>query len=72
MIRKEGGVRVSAAVVVWLMFAIILCLINGAIAASKNRSVLGWVLLTLVFGLVATLVLCVIPKVDDDGSWMIK
>lgn len=53
----------------WLISVIVLCVINGAIASSKNRSVIGWVLLTLVFGLIATLVVAVVPGIRDDDSW---
>lgn len=55
--------------VLWLLFIIILCTINGAIAKSKNRSVVAWVLLTLPFGLIATLVVAVVPGLPDDHTW---
>ncbi|WP_169787922.1 hypothetical protein [Alicyclobacillus ferrooxydans] len=50
----------------WLFSLIIIAAINGAIAKSKNRSVIGWVLLTIPFGLIATLVVAVMPGLPYD------
>lgn len=58
--------------VAWLLFVIIIACINGAIAKSKNRSVVGWVLLTIPFGLIATLVVAVVPGLPEDESWKYK
>lgn len=58
--------------IVMFLFVVVLCVINGAIANYKNRSVVAWVLLTLVFGLIATLVVSVMPAVPEDESWKYK
>lgn len=68
---ERGGGDVVAGFAVWFVMGVVLCFINGSIAASKNRNVVGWVLLSLVFGLIATLILAVLPKVDDDGKWIV-
>jgi len=63
--HKEGG---SNLVVLWLFFLIVIAVINGAIAHSKNRSVVAWVLLSIPFGLVATLVVAVIPGLPPENE----
>jgi len=55
-------------VVLWLFFLIVLAVINGAIARSKNRSVVAWVLLTIPFGLIATLVVAVVPGLPSENE----
>lgn len=40
-----------------------LALINAGLAQGKNRSGLGWFLLSLVLGPLATLILVLLPKV---------
>lgn len=52
--------------ILWLLSLIVIAWINGAIAKSKNRSVIAWVLLTIPFGLIATLVVAVIPGLPED------
>lgn len=42
----------------WLIFVIT----TGAVAASKDRSVIGWVLLASVFSFLALLLLVVLPS----------
>lgn len=42
-----------------------LALINAGLAQGKNRSGLGWFLLSLLLGPIATLVLVLLPKVRD-------
>ena len=49
----------------WLISVIIIAVMNGAIAQSKNRSVVAWVLLTIPFGLIATLVVAVAPALEE-------
>ena len=61
----NGGVSISM-FFLWLFSLIIIAAINGAIAKSKNRSVIGWVLLTIPFGLIATLVVAVMPGLPYD------
>jgi len=43
-----------------------LALINAALAQTKNRSRLGWFLLSLFFGPVATLAILLVGRAGDD------
>ncbi|TNY27813.1 antitermination protein NusB [Fulvimonas soli] len=42
-----------------------LALVNAGLAQGKNRSGLGWFLLSLLLGPLATLLLVLLPKVRD-------
>ncbi|SIO39906.1 Uncharacterised protein family UPF0547 [Burkholderia sp. GAS332] len=52
----------------FLFFWLIWMVVNALIASSKNRSTIGWVLLSIPFGLIATLVLACLPKLQEEGS----
>ncbi len=43
----------------------VLTLINAGIAQGKNRSGLGWFLLSLILGPIATLILVLVPKLSS-------
>ena len=45
-----------------------LALINAGLAQAKNRGALGWFLLTLVLGPIATLLIVVLPREGPPGS----
>jgi hypothetical protein len=50
----------------FLFFWLVWGVINALIASSKNRSPIGWVLLSIPFGLIATLVLACLPKLPEE------
>lgn len=59
-----GGLLVVLVLVgVWLAIGIA----TGRLAASKGRSAAGWTVLGLVFGLVATLIVALVPRGDGTG-----
>lgn len=43
-----------------------LCLINAGLAQGKNRSGLGWFLLSLLLGPIATFLLLIVRKLPDE------
>lgn len=47
-------------VALWVFFAIL----TAVIAAGKNRSVIGWALLGLIFGIFATIIIAVMKPVE--------
>lgn len=54
-----------------MLFGFIIIVINIFLAASKNRSVFGWLLLTFPFWLIATLVLLSLPKLEDEKDFKV-
>jgi len=48
----------ETALVFWLFFVVV----PGAVAASKDRSVIGWVLLSALFSFFALIVVAVLPS----------
>ena len=49
-----------------LFFWVLWIVVSWPLAIRKNRSVLNWVLLTLLFGVFATIVLAILPKLDNE------
>lgn len=54
--------------VFWLLFLIIGICVNIFLAQYKGRSAVLWAILALIFGLISTLVLAVLPQVEETKS----
>src|SRR2546423_440172 len=64
---REGGMM-DGGTVTWLVMCLWFCLFtvgSGLLAARKRRSVGGWVVLGLLFGLFAFVVLLFLPALPD-------
>jgi hypothetical protein len=51
---------------IWIfwIFWTVLC---GIIANNKNRNVIGWVLIGLIFGIFAVIILALLPKIEHES-----